>query len=243
MITIDATLEGWNAWAPGFETQQQWQQWNGNISQINNQGTPEVKFLPAMFRRRLSRLSKLALSSAFSCIKQGEPVSTVFASSHGELSTCVKLLENLASNTELSPTKFSTSVHNTASGMYAIANKDRSPSTSIAAGIDTLEMAFIEAASQLATHKQSKVMLVLAEEPVHEHYQQYAQLPEKSFALSLLLSNKSTGNKLSLSTSSNSTTTAQQQHGLSLIRLLSSTEKTVNTEGGRLSWNWNYNLA
>ncbi|VAW58509.1 hypothetical protein MNBD_GAMMA08-2533 [hydrothermal vent metagenome] len=243
MITIDATLESWDAWAPGHETQQQWQQWNGDISQINSQGTPEVKFLPAMFRRRLSRLSKLALSSAFNCIEQGESVSTVFASSHGELSTCVKLLENLASDSELSPTKFSTSVHNTASGMYSIANKDRSPSTSIAAGIDTLEMAFIEAASQLATHKQSKVMLVLAEEPVHEYYQQYAQLPEKPFALTLLLSNKNTGNKLTLSTNSSSAAAAQQQHGLSLIRLLSGAEKNINTEGGRLSWNWNYSLA
>ncbi len=242
MISVEATLENWSAWAPGYETQQQWVQWQGDTGQIADQGTPDMKFLPAMFRRRLSRLSKLALTTAFDCIEPQSSVSTIFASRHGELDTSVKLLEDLANSNPLSPTKFSTSVHNTASGMYSIANKDHKPSTAIAAGIDTLEMGFIEASCQLATHKHKQVMLVLAEEPLHPHYHQYSDMPEKSFALALLLSNNNKGLKLSLS-GEKANTPALQQHGLSLISLLAHNNKNLATHSNHFSWNWNLQRA
>lgn len=239
MISVEATLESWSAWAPSYETRQEWQGWQGDISQIDDQGSPDMQFLPAMFRRRLSRLSKLALTVAFDCITPQTSVSTVFASRHGELETSVKLLQNLADNCGLSPTKFSTSVHNTASGMYSIANKDRSPSTAIAAGIDTLEMGFIEASCQLASGKQNQVMLVLAEEPLHHHYRQYADIPEKSFAIALLLSNTDKGLKLTLNSEPSSEQATTQQHGLSLISLLSGNKTSLNTHSERYAWNWN----
>jgi len=238
MISAEVTLDNWSAWAPGYETRQQWQQWQGDISQIDDQGSPDMQFLPAMFRRRLSRLSKLALATAFDCNTHQTAVSTVFASRHGELTTSVKLLEDLADNSALSPTKFSTSVHNTASGMYSIASKDHSPSTAIAAGMDTLEMGFIEASCQLASRKQNQVMLVLAEEPLHPHYRQYADMPEKSFALALLLSNRDKGLKLALKNESSDEQITSQQHGLSLISLLSGNKNNLNTRSEHYRWNW-----
>jgi hypothetical protein len=242
MISVEATLENWSAWAPGYETPQQWMQWQGDIRQIDDQGSPDMRFLPAMFRRRLSRLSKLALTTAFNCLEPQTSVSTVFASRHGELDTSVKLLEDLAGSAPLSPTKFSTSVHNTASGMYSIANKDRKPSTAVAAGVDTLEMAFIEASSQLTTHKHKRVMLVLAEEPLHPHYRQFSDMPEKSFALALLLSNSENGLKLSLNSEA-ANTAPTQQHGLSLITLLAQQSTNLTTHSNHFAWNWNLQRA
>jgi hypothetical protein len=242
MISVEATLENWSAWAPGYETQQQWMQWQGDIRQIDDSGSPDMGFLPAMFRRRLSRLSKLALTAAFNCIEPQTSISTVFASRHGELDTSVKLLEDLAGNTPLSPTKFSTSVHNTASGMFSIANKDRKPSTAIAAGIDTLEMGFIEASCQLANHKHSRVMLVLTEEPIHHHYRAFSDMLEKPFSLALLLSNSNTGVKLSLN-SEKANEPPVQQHGLSLISLLAQQQLHLQTQGNRFAWNWSLQRA
>jgi len=242
MISVEATLENWSAWAPGYETQQQWLQWQGDIDQIEEQGSPNMDFLPPMFRRRLSRLSKLALTTAFDCLAPQTAISTVFASRHGELQTSAKLLEDLANNTPLSPTKFSTSVHNTASGMYSIANQDRTHSTAIAAGVDTLEMGFIEASCQLASHKHNQVMLVLAEEPLHHYYNQYSDMPEKPFALALLLSNNKKGLKLSVSAES-SNTPPRQQHGLSLISLLTHNQTSLSTHSNRFTWNWNLQRA
>ncbi len=243
MISATATIEKWSAWAPGIETHDQWQNWTGDINLIDDQGSPNVKFLPAMFRRRLSGLSKLALVSAFDCIQKEDPVSTVFVSRYGELNTTVKLLEDIAHNTAISPTGFSTSVHNTASGMYAIANKDQSPSTAIAAGADSLEMGFIEAVCQLTGGQQNRVLLVLAEEPLHPHYSQYSDMPEKPFSLALLLSLNDTGMKLSLSSNNLIESTTTKQHGLSLLQLLSGRRKTLKIAGDRLSWNWGISIA
>ena len=244
MISVTATLERWTAWAPGLETAEQWQNWTGDTNLIGDQGSPSVKFLPAMFRRRLSQLSKLALTSAYSCIKDDGPISTVFVSRYGELNTTVKLLEDIASNMPISPTGFSTSVHNTASGMYSIANNDQSPTTAIAAGADSLEAGFIEAACQLSSLRQNRVMLILAEEPLHHYYRQYSDMPEKPFAIALLLSRKDSGMKLSL-TSNNllESPPTKQQHGLSLLQLLSGQETTLEITGERLKWKWETSVA
>ena len=239
MISVTATLDKWTAWAPGIETPEQWKNWAGDISLIEDQGSPKVNFLPAMFRRRLSQLSKLALTSAYSCINDEGPISTVFVSRYGELNTTMKLLEDIANNSPISPTGFSTSVHNTASGMYSIAKKDHSPSTAIAAGVDSLEAGFIEAVCQLSNRQQARVMLVLAEEPLHHHYSQYSDMPEKPFTLALLLSAKEDGMKLSLSSNNLlESPPTKQQHGLSLLQLLNGSKNTLKIAGERLSWNW-----
>jgi hypothetical protein len=75
----------------------------------------------------------------------------IFASAYGEMVTTLTLLDMLnAPDARLSPAKFQASVHNTAAGQLSIAEHNRSFSTSLAAGHDSVAMALIEAHAWLA---------------------------------------------------------------------------------------------
>jgi hypothetical protein len=136
-----------------------------------------VDFVPAMQRRRLSRLSKISLRTLHECLEQLADrdavdtgfIRTVFASPHGEIHRTVDLLKELAAGEPLSPMGFSLSVHNTAAGIYSIVSGNQAASVSVAAGCDTLEQAVVEAVSQSAYHRQV-IALVFADEPLPALY-------------------------------------------------------------------------
>jgi hypothetical protein len=159
----------WSAWAPGLDSVSLWQQWAraGRCQPAGGDGaaTPRVDFLPPMLRRRLSTLSRAALWAAYDCAAGEHHWRSVFASPHGEIHRTVELLGSLADGEPLSPNGFSLSVHNTASGLYAIASGNRAPSTAVAAGRDTLAMALVDAAGWLARGEE-RVLLVFGDEPL-----------------------------------------------------------------------------
>ena len=80
---------------------------------------------PAMLRRRLTPLGKLAVS-AIAELKPQENEPMVFASSWGDLARSFALLESLCSSAEMSPAAFALSVHNAIGATTAIWLKDRS---------------------------------------------------------------------------------------------------------------------
>lgn len=116
----------------------------------------EFSLLPSGARRRASALTR-AMADAYSQAVQAsgcDPtrVATVFASAWGETAILMELLEQVAAGeAELSPIRFAGSVHNAASGQVSIAAGNRSFTTSLAAGDDTVAMALQEAIGLLAT--------------------------------------------------------------------------------------------
>jgi hypothetical protein len=92
-------------------------------------------------------------------------VPTVYGSAYGEMERLVQLLGSMQDERgEVSPLRFQTSVHNTSAGLISIATRDRAFSTTVAAGTQTLAMAFVEAVSWLAGHG-GEIVVVVGDEP------------------------------------------------------------------------------
>ncbi|HUR28430.1 MAG TPA: beta-ketoacyl synthase chain length factor [Planctomycetota bacterium] len=187
MITF--SVRAWSAWAPGVESSEDWMQWARAPAVLPLEGSPELKFIPAMQRRRFSRLSRMALQVAFDVTPpelQADACS-VFASRHGESNACVALLTDIARAMPLSPTAFSHSVHNTQGGQFSIAAGNGRPSSSIAAGTSTFCAGLIEAAAMCERHRPRPTLLVVADEPPPEILRDGDDELPAAFALALLL--------------------------------------------------------
>ncbi len=236
---LNATVEAWSAWAPGVESVTQWQEWAIGERVIDSEGNPPVQFLPAMFRRRLSRLTKMALKVAYDCTTDIESIKTIFCSRHGELFRSTGLLLDIVAGKPISPTGFSMSVHNTASGLFSIARKDTASSTAIAAGQATFAAAFMEAAVLLTIEQAKKVLLVICDEPTPAPFNEYLDEKEQTYAAAFLLSNKDAGDIIALSLQSGQIEPIfPEQHGLAFLRFFLNQTDELSVPNERVSWQW-----
>lgn len=120
--------------------------------------------LPATERRRCIASARLALSSASEALATESadatrPVACVFASSDGDGQIIHQIADGLAQDEpEVSPIRFSNSVHNAASGYWSIAAGLRQASTTICAYDDSFSAALLEAAVQTVDEQQDVLM-------------------------------------------------------------------------------------
>lgn len=122
---------------------------------------PKAKAAPMGTRRRMPVLSKLVIDSALNDSLNLDDVEyAIFSSRHGESSQKAILADNVLNNDPISPTVFSQSVHNTSAGMYSIFKGCKKPTTTIAAGKQSLSAALLEAKAFLLEHPNSKVLVV-----------------------------------------------------------------------------------
>ena len=105
---------------------------------------PDVSFIPPLERRRLSGVERAALSVAWQVRPEGE-VPVVFASRWGEIGVTLKLMTQFHADREMSPARFSASVHNAAPGAFSLLTGNHSPYTAIAARERSLEAGLLEA--------------------------------------------------------------------------------------------------
>lgn len=183
-------VAAWAAWAPGFADVEAWQEWDGGLLPADDGSAPEVKFVDALLRRRLGRLTRMALHVAHECAAGRSPAATVFASRHGELARSVGLLHAIAGGELPSPAAFSLSVHNTAAGIHSIVHHDHAPSSAIAAGEESLLWALVEAATRLRDLRDAQeagVLLVFADETLPDEYAPWRPSGEATHALALWL--------------------------------------------------------
>ncbi|WP_425918829.1 beta-ketoacyl synthase chain length factor [Acinetobacter sp. TSRC1-2] len=146
---------------------------------------PALAQIPAMQRRRLSGIAKLALNSAIQSLNS-EPVDyIVWASQYGDEHKTLKILADVLQDQTPSPTQFSTSVHNAIAGLYSILCQDATPSTSLAA---SWSEALIEAYAWLKTNAQpnARVLVVYYDEALPAIYKEFQ--PFSAFAISAVIS-------------------------------------------------------
>ncbi len=186
-MQLTFTICSWGAWSPRYQQATDWQNWQearlSHDSDLPN--APKLAQVPAMQRRRYSALTKMQLEAAFQC-DAPQQCRTIFSSRHGELNRTLGLLDNVVNREALSPTAFSQSVHNTASGIYSILKDNRSSSTSIAAGEETLYQALVEAYAQLHEDP-TPLLLVFGDEPVPQVYSQFTNEPELPLSMAFVL--------------------------------------------------------
>lgn len=161
-------ISRWRAWAPGVQSAADWRAWLTG-KPIDDNAPPDVSQLPALLRRRLDRLGRMALHTAWPCLEGLDAVELVFASRDGSLPRTLELLAALVHDELLSPTLFSVSVHNGTAGLYSMARGDRSPTTAVAAGPDSLVMGLLEAASLIATGS-PRVLMCYADQALPPPY-------------------------------------------------------------------------
>jgi Beta-ketoacyl synthase, N-terminal domain len=174
-LQIRLPISRWSAWPP-VEA--------GSREQA---APPELKFVDPMLRRRLGPLAKILLHLANECTAGLPAVRLVLASQHGELSYTLAMLRSLAAEEPVSPTLFSLSVHNAPAGVFSILRGDRTPSSAIAAGEETLGHALLEAYCQLDDNGGEPVLMVYGDAPLPGEYRPYAERTEPRRAIAVLL--------------------------------------------------------
>ena len=127
------------------------------------------KLIAMMTARRLTIGTRLACEVAIRLLNLHSDVnSVVFASRHGELVRNYSILSAIASNNDVSPTEFATSVHNSAVGHFTILTQKQIVSSSVSAGYDSFVQGLIETLSTI--QKGQKAIFVDFDGAVPEFY-------------------------------------------------------------------------
>jgi Beta-ketoacyl synthase, N-terminal domain len=158
-VFIDAAAL-WARQAPG------WDAWCAAVR--GGECTPAVKPSPSLLsaneRRRASDSVLLAVEVAEQAVRasgrDASQLASVFTSAHGDLPITDALCTQLAqAPLQLSPTRFHHSVHNAASGYWAIASGCRAPSSAVSAHQHSFAAGLLEALVHCAC-EQEPVLLV-----------------------------------------------------------------------------------
>lgn len=179
------TISAWRAWAPGVSDAADWQGWRNGDIDFAEAAIPDTSFLPAMQRRRLSPLSKAAMTTAHPLLA-GRDIPVLCCSVHGEAKRTYALLQDVAAGEPLSPTAFGLSVHNAIVGQLSISLGIHSPALALAGGDFPLQSGLLEAAAMLAEGTE-ELLLQFYEEPLPELYLHNTVSPARICATSLLL--------------------------------------------------------
>lgn len=234
MIQFD--IDQWCAWAPGLTSEGDWAVWARNPERPTQDSEPDVSFLPAMQRRRLSRLARMAFAVATPLAHGLPAMPLVYASRHGETPRTFAILSDMAREEPLSPTQFSLSVHNAIIGLWSIQQHDTSEMTALAAERDGLEHAVLEAAMLLGEGAPA-VMVVVAEDEPPAAYQPWIDDVPFPYALALRLTPGRSWS-LALEASRNDQQPEQWPHALELIRMLIGQQSSREHHWKTRRWIW-----
>ena len=78
-------VEKWSFWSPESPDPVGWAKYWQNADAKRQAGDPDVTAIPAMQRRRMSRLSRMALAAALDVTSEESIDYSIFCSQHGEI--------------------------------------------------------------------------------------------------------------------------------------------------------------
>lgn len=111
-------------------------------SYVNNEEC-DVSFIPMLTRRKLNKFGRCALYTLYKVYNGGNP-RLVFASEYGDTERVDKLIKQRQEDGEVSPTGFSSSVHNASIGLFSLLENNKTGYNSISAGKKTIAIGFLE---------------------------------------------------------------------------------------------------
>lgn len=234
-------VSDWSAFAPGLESREDWQAWAAAPRLPSGDQVPALTEMPAMQRRRLERLGRMALQVAWWLQPEPEPsVPVVFSSRHGDITRTFQMLRGLAGGEPLSPTHFGLSTHNAVVAQYSIARGLTGNYLATAGGIESPEAAVTEALGLLADGAPS-VLVVHCDDLTPQDYACYRDEAEAPFAWAWRLRRAGQGEAaLSLApageTSRSSAADSGLPHGLDVLRWFLSGENTLVAPQSRRRW-------
>lgn len=238
---LNFVVRNWAAWAAGVEERGAWERWCRAPSPLAGAGSPSVDFLPPLFRRRCSPLSRLMLHVAYAaCGPETIGVlPTVFASRYGELALTLSLLDTLARSEPLTAAGFTHSIHNTQVGLFSIAAKNREMATALSAGANTFPCAVLEALALIERAGGGAALMVIADEPVPPAFEVFDDEPTGTYALALIIERTGAGHRIGLMPSGRETHPLRPAwpQAVEFLRWLLSEEPSLRL-GGPSPWVW-----
>ncbi|WP_454261620.1 beta-ketoacyl synthase chain length factor [Pseudoxanthomonas mexicana] len=242
---IGFSVKQWAAWAPGLVDRDAWRAWASAPWVPSGTETPALQEVPAMQRRRIERLGRMAIQAACWCQEAEESgVPLVFASRHGDVARSMELLEALAADEPPSPTTFGLSVHNAIAALYSILRRERGNYVAVAGGRATVETACIEAATLLADGA-PEVLLVVYDAPLPAVYADFADEPDAGFAWCWRVGPVgAAGDAVALGWNDEGgadDTPAALPHALDVLRFLLSGDPSLQWRGDGTAWHWRRN--
>jgi hypothetical protein len=239
---IEFSVVDWSAWAPGLTTKSDWQAWAQSPTLPEGQDTPALTEVPAMQRRRIERLGRMAIQAACWCEQPDDAgqVPLVFASRHGDVARSMELLDTLRQDTPMSPTAFGLSVHNAVAALYSIARGQRGNYLALAGGRGTVEAACVEAFGLLADGA-PEVRVIAYESPLPAVYAGFADEPDPYFAWCWrLAAADQPGTRLSLGwgAGDQDSPPGVLPHSLDALRFLLSGDAALRFQADGQQWSW-----
>jgi hypothetical protein len=221
-VKLDFSISDWAAWAPGLTTQEQWRAWaSAPVAPVGAE-MPPLTEVPAMSRRRVEKMGRLAFQVATWCAGEAKGIPLLFASRHGDAARSVELLSMLTRGETLSPTSFALSVHNAIGAQFSIIRGDTTNVTALSNGLFTLEAGILEAVTLLS--EAPEVMLVVYDASPPALYAQFFDEPGADFAFAWRIK---AGTDFSLErTEPGPSTVDTLPHGLGALRFFLGTQKT-----------------
>jgi hypothetical protein len=237
---LNLSVDKWAAWSPTKCTPADWLATAAGLPIDEREQQPDLSMVPAIQRRRMSSLTKMAISTASACITEDDQQPLcVFASRHGELTRTVKILETLVKSEDVSPTDFSLSVHNTALGLYSILNKNSLAATTIAAGDDTFGFGLLEACNLMARHQAQSILFVYFDEPVPAPLEKLLKAPGETICVALKLNNRPDNSiNFEFSANHNKSGNSTQNMGVAFLEFFLSEKRDWKYSTPRFNWRW-----
>lgn len=238
-MNYSINIVNWFALAPGLNSHQQWLTWAAQDSDVCSGDIAKYQKIPMMAARRMSAPSRLAVESGLHLIEQTQPDAAIFISRHGELERTYKIVHNLAQQTDISPTDFAMSVHNTAAGLLTITAKQQLPITSLAAGIDGFQQGMLEAQAMLSGGAKH-ILLIDFDGLVPHAYHAGMDTPpdDLCYAAGFILNAGEQLNCLQIKKNKSTTMQRLPQSLVFLKNWLNGTNQFV-VQGVRHNWQWN----
>jgi hypothetical protein len=234
-VRVDFSIAEWAAWAPGLTSREAWEAWARAPMSPRGAETPPLAEVPAMSRRRVERLGRLAYQVAQWAQGEARGVPMVFTSRHGDTARSVDLLSALARGEALSPTSFGLSVHNAIAAQYSITRKDPVNVTALSNGRFSVEAAVLEAVALLG-EGHDEVLLVDYDAAYPPLFAPFADEPEADFAWAWRVRR---GAAFSLESTAPGLVTAQAlPQGLAVLRFFLSGEAAFEAADALAGWRW-----
>ena len=187
-------MRAWSGVAPGLQQTQQWTQWLADPQCPQGEVTVDVSHIPAMTRRRLGPLAKMAVAVADEALQHAHAsdIPVVWASRYGDADKSLALLAAQAQGEALSPTAFGLSVHNGVGAQHSILRGMKANAVCVASSHTTPEAGMVEAVGLL--HEGAReVLCVVYDAPLPAAYAPVHDEPALSMAWAVLLTRAEAG--------------------------------------------------
>lgn len=137
-------------------------------SQENLREMPKLEYVDALFRRRLSQITRMTIEAVHGVIDGNEDAKLVFTSFRGEIARELKINKGLVEDADVMPASFSISVFNTPAAATTIAFKMKSGYTAIYPSEDNFRSGFLAAAAPILAGEEKKIIFAYADEKIPE---------------------------------------------------------------------------